>query len=199
MSESWYFAFGANMATSVFIGRNRMQPTHWEVASLREHRLAFSEPGIMPGVEPAFANVEPAEGRVVHGVLYRLPERQLERLDKMESQNYRRCELTVRGQDSGPLQATLYQSLRHVPDRRPSRRYLELLVEGAEEHLLPLEYRAWLRSHPHAWTPILSPLARKVLPLYARARTWGFRHETITMGFRSVVNRLASNQPQSKT
>lgn len=188
MIESWYFAFGANMSTRIFAGRRAMEPSYWEPAVLADYRLSFSEPGVIPGVEPAFANIEAAPGRKVFGVLYRMPERHLARLDRAESENYRRRTLQVVGAETGPVQALAYQSRRVVCGALPSRRYLGLLLEGAAEHRLPMEYQAWLESHPHAYIPAVSELMNRVLPVYAKLREYGVRHEVLTARMRRLVN-----------
>ncbi|MCE0507331.1 hypothetical protein LR948_18380 [Roseivivax sp. GX 12232] len=40
--ELWYFAFGANMNDSVFLGRRRMNSLEWRVERVPGYRLCFN-------------------------------------------------------------------------------------------------------------------------------------------------------------
>ena len=44
MNDLWYFAYGANMAEALFVGRRGMRPMDREVGVLAEYRLAFDLP-----------------------------------------------------------------------------------------------------------------------------------------------------------
>ena len=57
---------------------------------------------------------------------------------------------TWRITDAGVLEAFTYHSARGARGRKPSRRYLGLLLKGARHHGLPDEYVRWLRALPLA-------------------------------------------------
>lgn len=180
MSECWYFAYGANMADEVFLGHRRMRPRSTESASLEGYELHFSEPGAIPFVEPAFANIEPREGGVVYGVLYRLSVRELARLTRSEGANYRKLRVNVVGEHSGEVEAVAYQSARTLADGVPSKRYRDLLVRGARAHGLPDRYWQGLKAHRATHVPVLSPLIHSLIGPLVRLREFGVRPDALT-------------------
>lgn len=163
-----YFAFGANMATATM--RRRGVPYQGtEPAVLRDHRLVFDLRGL-PLVEPGFASVSAAPGEEVHGVLYTLTPGDLQRLHRTESPSYAHVELDVYTADGQAHRAWVYQTRSPRGAWLPSRRYLGLLIAGAEEHQLPARYRAQLRAHPSRYVPLLSELLRLTVWLAALLR-----------------------------
>ncbi len=171
----FYFAFGSNMAREVFLRRRTMRCERGEPAVLEGHRLAFTEPGLVFGVEPSFANIEPAPGHTVHGVLWQIPDDDFARLLTTESPNYQATAVSVSGTRSGTVPAMTLRSRRRQLEKAPSRRYLGLLVAGAREHGLPPSYVAELESRPTAYVPVISELFEHVgVPLvslwFARGR-----------------------------
>lgn len=147
----WYFAFGANMCSRVLAAR-RVTPLAREPAKLPDYRLAFLEKGF-PFFEPAFASIEPAPGDTVHGVLLQLEQRGFAFIDSTESPGYRLLEVDVIGRDSGRVCAATYASRRPVQGLVPSRRYLELICEGARENGLPGDYVRRLEAEPSRYVP----------------------------------------------
>lgn len=150
-----YFAFGANTCRDVLVRRRRIEPIASEAAELRDHRLAFVQPGLR-WIEPAFASVLEAPGCTVHGVLHLLRPGDLERLDRYESRAHARLERTVHAATRGPLRAWMYVARRPVFGRAPSRRYVELLVRGAREHGLPEAWIRELEATPCVHVPVLA-------------------------------------------
>jgi hypothetical protein len=171
MTDLWYFAYGANMAEGLFVGRRGMTPTGREAGTLAGYRLAFDLPGI-PLLEPAFANIYPALGEEVQGVLWRLNAEVLDRLDLQEGGGdvYARLAVTVVGRASGPVEAVVYRSARAPTQKRPSRRYLGLLLTGAREVGLDDAYIRWLETRPTHHIPGLS----RASPSIMRAFDWWF-------------------------
>lgn len=175
----WYFAFGANMSSRVLATR-RVSPLSSQPATLHDYRLAFKEPGL-PFFEPGFASIEPARGDIVHGVLLELDRAAFARIDSTEAPGYRLLDVPVVGRDSGRVQATAYTSRRPVSGLLPSRRYLELLCEGARENGLPSDYVRRLETAPCRHVPgaapvitllvrVLGALQRRGVAVPARAR-----------------------------
>ncbi len=150
-SALWYFAYGSNLDHATFIGRRQMQPLATAIGVLHDFELRFDLP-VGPG-ERGVANVAPRPGDHVWGALYQLTHEGAERLDRTEGVPqgaYRRLAVVVRTPDAAEIAAFTYRSEISRPERKPSRRYLGLLLAGAREHGLPAEYVERLRALPLA-------------------------------------------------
>ena len=139
----WYFAYGSNMSPGTFVGRRAMRPLATRWGWLHGYRLRFDLP-IGPS-ERGCANVEPAADARVAGVLYRISHEDAERLDGTEL-GYRRILVDVAVDGGERVVAFTYESSRRTARRKPSARYLGLLLDGARAHGLPSEYIAWLEG-----------------------------------------------------
>jgi cation transport regulator ChaC len=147
----WYFAYGSNLDPGTFLGRRRMQPLMTRIGVLHDFELRFDLP-VGPG-ERGVANVAPRPGDHVWGALYQLSHASAERLDRTEGVDkgvYRRLAVVVRTPADDEIAAFTYRSEISRPERKPSRRYLGLLLTGASEHGLPAGYIERLRSLPLA-------------------------------------------------
>jgi len=147
----WYFAYGSNLDPGTFLGRRRMQPLATAIGVLHDFELRFDLP-VGPG-ERGVANVAPRPGDHVWGALYHLTLADAERLDRTEGVDkgvYRRLVVEVITPDAACIGAFTYRSEISRPERRPSRRYLGLLLAGARELGLPREYVERLRTWPLA-------------------------------------------------
>lgn len=146
----WYFAYGSNLDPGTFLGRRGMRPRESRVAALPDHRLVF-DLAIGPG-ERGVANLLPRAGEQVHGVAYQLTASAARRLDRTEGvpRAYRRVEVTLETGDREMLAAFTYLSTHRRPERKPSRRYLGLILLGARHHGLPGAWIAHLRGLPLA-------------------------------------------------
>ena len=147
----WYFAYGSNLDPGTFLGRRRMQPLATRIGVLHDFELRFDLP-VGPG-ERGVANVAPRPGDQVWGALYQLTSPAAEWLDRTEGVNkgvYRRLEVEVVTPDAACIGAFTYRSEISHPERKPSARYLGLLLAGAREHGLPVEYVERLRAWPLA-------------------------------------------------
>lgn len=145
--EIWYFAYGSNLCRSTFLGRRRMQPLETRVGRVAGYRLCFDLP-IGPG-ERAVANLIADAEAHVWGALYRLSPQQCEFLDRTEgvpSGIYTRRDVTVVDTGGESLSAFAYESVLRAEGRKPSPRYMNLLLSGAREHGLPHEYISFLRG-----------------------------------------------------
>lgn len=152
MSENsvFYFAYGANMSTKTFQrGYRRLHPQSAERAVLKGYRLAFSEPGI-PFFDPGFGNIEEDTDAVCEGVLYRITHEEMDHLDISEGNRaYRIVDVEVEGAVSGRVLAKTFQSRAHAHGLLPSKRYLDILIEGAIEHGLSEMWITMLKNHPY--------------------------------------------------
>jgi gamma-glutamylcyclotransferase len=147
----WYFAYGSNLDRDTFLGRRRMQPLETRVGVLERFELRFDLP-IGRG-ERGVANVAPHESDEVWGALYRLTHPQAEFLDRTEGVHlgaYARLAVEVRDASGARVAAFTYRSTRGVADRKPSRRYLGLVLAGARHHGLPAPWIERLRALPLA-------------------------------------------------
>ncbi len=148
----WYFGYGSNMSRSIFCERRGMRPLATRWGWLEGYRLCFNLP-IGPG-ERGVANLEPEAGARTCGVLYLLTPEDFDRLDRSEGVHrgiYRRIPVQVLAEGEEPVPALTYRSSWGQEGRKPSARYLGLLVGGARQHGLPREYETFLESHELAW------------------------------------------------
>lgn len=164
----FYFAFGSNMLSSIFSGTRTLRPASVETATLRGYRLAFTEPGI-PYFEPAFANIEKAPGAVCEGVLYCITADDLAHLDFTEGRGaYDIIDVAVVGSVSDAVTAKAFASKITMTGLLPTKRYLQLLIDGAREKGLSSEWIRMLESQPSldrsrvAW---LTPFLMKYAPV----------------------------------
>jgi len=144
----WYFSYGSNMSRAILIGRRGLHPRASRVGWLDDHRLHFNLP-VGPG-ERGVANLEPAPGTRTCGVLHLLAAEECDRLDRTEGVHfgvYQRVPVAVRALgEEGVVEAFTYCSSRTVEGRKPSPRYMQLLLDGATEHGLPADWVRFLES-----------------------------------------------------
>lgn len=147
----WMFAYGANMCDGVLVARRGIMVLESLPAYIDGYRLCFDLPGV-PWLEPVFANIAPAHGERVHGVLRAMSRQDLRRLDAMEAsgESYEHIQLDAKAYDGRTIQALAYRALRCRSGERPSQRYLRLLCSGARAHGLDLTYVERLCGTPTA-------------------------------------------------
>lgn len=91
------------------------------------YRLVFTVGGgRRPGVS-APANIVPAEGESVFGILYQLPLRKFARLDNSEGRQYRYLWTEVEDSEGRGIAAVTYQATAASAEGRPSQSYLNLI------------------------------------------------------------------------
>jgi cation transport regulator ChaC len=142
----WYFAYGSNMCRAIFLDRRNMRPLQTLWGWLPDYEMCFNIP-VGPG-ERAVANVEPRPGGRTCGVLYALTQTDFDRLDRTEGVHvglYRRIPVEVAVGAQSVAAFTYHSSLTQA-GRKPSPRYMGLLLDGARQHALPLEYIHYLES-----------------------------------------------------
>jgi hypothetical protein len=147
VSELWYFAYGSNLDPDTFLGRRGMRPVAAQIACLAGHRLVFDLP-VGPG-ERAVANLLAEAGAFVRGVAYHLTLADAERLDRTEGVHlgaYRRLPVVVEAAGGVLTPAFTYDSPHRVAGRKPSERYLGIILRGARHHGLPRDWIGWLDS-----------------------------------------------------
>ncbi|MCP5179672.1 MAG: gamma-glutamylcyclotransferase [Pseudomonadales bacterium] len=141
-----YFAYGSNMNTARVRERGLVVVAVM-AARLPSYELLFDKVA-RDHAHIGHANIAPAHGSTVEGVLYELAsEVEILKMDRFESTpvNYSREVVAVQTAE-GPLAAWTYianRAVRHS-GRRPSRAYVAHLLEGAP-YLSP-DYLARLRA-----------------------------------------------------
>lgn len=148
MSDAlWYFAYGSNMSAAVFRERRGIQPVEVRRGYVDGYRLCFDIP-IGPG-QRGVANLRAEAGFRTYGVIYLLSAAQCEHLDHTEGVHmnvYRRDPVRVVTDEAPAVDAFTYRSELSDLTRKPSARYLNLLLDGAFEHELPEDYVGFLES-----------------------------------------------------
>lgn len=132
-----YFAYGANVATSVMA---RRCPAHRVIgaAQPRDHRRAFLRRSVT--WRAAVLDIVPSPGDAVWGALYDVPEDEPSALDEAGlGFAYRGCEVEAFS-DGDRLVAMAYQLIEREPhELEPSYEYVELVRAGAREHGFSLD------------------------------------------------------------
>ena len=140
-----YFAYGSNMHPGQM--RKRCPGGAFvATARLRDHRVAFTRPWDAWG-GGGVADIQPAPGSIVEGVVWDITEAHQKALDEYEEypRAYTRKDVTVETFDGPTLTAFAYVA-RPGGTHRPRRRYLRQLIEGAREHGLSPGYVAFLEA-----------------------------------------------------
>jgi gamma-glutamylcyclotransferase len=136
---------------ATFIERRQMHPLAVRWGWLDGYRLWFNIP-VGPG-ERGVATIAAAPGARLCGALYLLTTDDFARLDRTEGVHlelYRRVPVEVVTATGERIAAFAYQSSAVIEGRKPSPRYMRLLLEGAEQHGLPAEWVAYLNGLPLA-------------------------------------------------
>lgn len=170
----WYFAYGANMHRDVLVRRRRLRPLRSEAGTLHGYELRFDEPGL-PLLEPCFASIRACSGELVHGVLHLLSDDDSRAMDGFEGAGYARVEVRAVGRTSGAVDAWTYVNRKALRGRRPSRRYMTLLIEGARQHDLPESWIARLQGTPTTHVPILGAVVPRLIEIVERDTRIGRR------------------------
>jgi gamma-glutamylcyclotransferase (GGCT)/AIG2-like uncharacterized protein YtfP len=144
MATVWHFAYASNMNRA----QMKQRVGSWQqerVASLDNYELNFDKVargGVGTG------NLVLAQGKVVWGVLYRLTDQQMRKIDRFEGvpDHYRRSEVTVQDADGNRIAAQVYLARKVRRGLKPDYLYLKRIIEGAEEHNLPADYIQQLRG-----------------------------------------------------
>ncbi len=142
MIDALYFAYGSNMCSAQM--RERIPNAEKiGVGRLTGYALVWDKQSKKDG--SAKANIVERKGAEVWGVVYRLSSNDLRRLDGYEG-GYERLNVTILLQDGTPLEVVTYMSKQRQKDILPTREYWQRVVRGAEEHSLPADYIATLKS-----------------------------------------------------
>jgi gamma-glutamylcyclotransferase len=143
--HAWYFAYGSNMSRAQMKSRAGTLVEE-RPARLENYQVVFNKKA-RGGT--ATANLRPAAGKTVHGVLYRIPESAFKGLDRYEGvpEHYRRMEVNVTDSSGKSVLAQVYLATK-VDNKglRPAPHYLRMILDGALEHGLPEGYIAEIQA-----------------------------------------------------
>jgi len=158
----WYFAYGSNVQSATLRGRRGIAYRRAVPVRALGWRLVFDKPSLLPEIPHGFANIRPDASAVTIGVAFEMTAGELAHIELSEGVtlgNYGRVVLDVEplvASPDGPRTAASLTSERTDPARRPSTRYMEIVIAGALEHGLPDEHVTFLRAvaaepeHPEA-------------------------------------------------
>ena len=137
-AAAWYFAYGSNMS------RAQMRSRAGEILEERPGRLENYELLFNKKARggSATANIRPATGKGVEGVLYKIHESAFRSLDRYEGvpEHYRRIEVNVTDREGRKVAAQAYIATKVEKGLRPASHYLQVILDGAAEHGLPADY-----------------------------------------------------------
>ena len=145
--DVWYFGYGSNLNQTIFVERRGMRPMDVRRGRLDDYVLRFNLP-VGPG-ERGVANVEAETGAHTWGVAYLLRPEECERLDRSEGVPagiYERIQVEIVTDGDERKSAFTYRSSRISEGRKPSARYMGLILDGARAHALPPEWIALLEA-----------------------------------------------------
>jgi gamma-glutamylcyclotransferase len=144
MATAWHFAYASNM------NRDQMRSRAGEIleerlARLDNYELAFNKK-VRGGT--AGANIRPAPGKYVEGVLYKINESAFRNLDRFEGVpvHYRRIQVEVRDREGRSVAAQAFIATKVEKGLRPATHYLKTILDGAAEHSLPDDYIDAIRA-----------------------------------------------------
>jgi cation transport regulator ChaC len=147
-STAWHFAYASNMS------RAQMRSRGAEILEERRARLENFELVFNKKARggSANANLRPAPGKAVEGVLYKIPESAWRSLDRFEGapQHCRRTEVQVVDREGNRIAAQAYIATKVGKGLRPAQHYLQTILEGASEHGLPMEYIEQIKAAAQA-------------------------------------------------
>jgi gamma-glutamylcyclotransferase (GGCT)/AIG2-like uncharacterized protein YtfP len=135
---AWYFAYGGNMSSAQMRARvGNVLEEH--TARLPNYELRFNKK-VRGG--SGGANVQPAQGKAVYGVLYKIEESAFRSLDRFEGvpQHYRRIEVRVTPDGGAPVLAQVYIATKVEKGLRAATHDLQLILASAAERGLPQSY-----------------------------------------------------------
>jgi len=147
-ATSWYFAYGSNMNAAQMRSRAG-DIAESRVARLENYEIAFNKK-VRGGT--AAANIRPAQGSVVIGVLYKINESAYRNLDRFEGApiHYRRIQVNVVDGNGQSVTADAYIATKVEKGLRPASHYLKTILDGAEEQKLPEDYISKIRKAAEA-------------------------------------------------
>lgn len=144
-----YFAYGSNINSVTHKWRNLDFDEKFPCI-LKDYKLTFDLRGFA-FVEGGFGNIRPFNGECIHGLSIPMTKKDfLTNIKGKESPQYEIHEVQVEkyGEDSLLNAVTLTVKNTDGKYLYPSRRYLDLIIHGAEENNFDKEYIQYLKNFP---------------------------------------------------
>jgi gamma-glutamylcyclotransferase len=143
-ATAWYFAYASNMNRAQ-MGSRAGTILEERPARLENYELAFNKK-VRGGT--AGANIRPAPGKFVEGILYKINESAFRNLDRFEGApvHYRRIQIDVKDRDGKIIPAQAFIAAKVEKGLHPAAHYLKTILDGAAEHNLPQEYVDSIRA-----------------------------------------------------
>lgn len=144
-----YFAYGSNLNLAQ-MHQKCSNPIVLAIACLPGHRLGFH--GYSSVWDGAVETVIPDKHSEVWGVLYQLTAYDWEQLDNHEdvrdngTGTYFHYPVEVTNEQQELVEATIYKKALVGPAELPSTEYLTMILQGASEQGLPVDYLAPLQK-----------------------------------------------------
>ena len=145
---AWYFAYASNMNRAQMLSRAG-EILEERPGRLENYELLFNKK-VCGGT--ANANIRPAQGKAVEGVLYKVNESAFRSLDRAEGapEHYRRIEVNVLDAGGESIAAQAFIASKVEKGLHPAGHYLKTILEGAAEHNLTAEYMELIKSAAQA-------------------------------------------------
>lgn len=137
----YHFAYGSNLS-SCFLREYCPSMEYVMKAYLPNYRVEFRF--YSERREGGISTIMSHPGHMTRGVIYDISDEDMVRLDEMESVPqglYKRETFLVLGEDGRWHEADFYRVVKPEGPFIPARSYIELMIEGVEEHGLDPEYR----------------------------------------------------------
>lgn len=159
--EHLYFAYGANMSIKYLTNVRNIRPLARSAGRLPDYQLTFGIKGVN-ALEPGFANIQANSAAVVEGVVYALGDAEFSQIVGSEPDEYRVRTVSVMLRTGQSVEARVLMA----PEEgafQPSKRYLQIMVDGAREAGLSPEYVARLANHRAVHKGFLSEIMGTVI------------------------------------
>lgn len=165
-SRFYYFGFGSNLLENRIKIQNK-SAVRVGVGKLKNFRLDFADASADEKYYSKTWNGCPAtiienQGLTVYGAVWQIETKDLDELDRQEGVEcgiYEPLEVKVLINDDEEIPCRTYQLVHNPPspldpenrpfERQPSKTYLNVILNGAEETGLPEDYVSFLRSFKH--------------------------------------------------
>ena len=143
----YYFAYGSNMDKAQMKER-KIEFTQMFSGIMRNWQLVFNKQAHNK-VGAGYANITPKESSLVEGIIYKINEESIGKLDKHEvfPTHYQRLEMLI--ESKGKLvKCTIYiaNPTKIREGLKPEKCYLDLLLKGGK--FLSKEYKSFLKKTP---------------------------------------------------
>jgi gamma-glutamylcyclotransferase len=136
----YYFAYGSNLSTRYM--RQYCPSASFVIkADLANYRVEFRH--YSQAMQGGISSIVEAPGELVQGVIYEVASDEIVAMDAQESVAegiYRRQAFLVLGEDGNCYRADLYRVGIPAGPYAPAAQYLDLMIEGAQEHGLRADY-----------------------------------------------------------